>query len=87
MWSISASVRSTPATGAARTPSARSPANTSSCWRRSGDALASSHGPSPPRIAIDDCVRGVAAPPRAASQVGQRQFHCGKPPPAAEPRI
>jgi len=23
---------------------------------------------------------------RAASHVGQRQFHCGNPPPAAEPR-
>ena len=46
MWSISASVSSTPATGAARTPSARSPASPSSCWRRSGEALARSHGPS-----------------------------------------
>ena len=44
--------------------------------------------PSAPRIASDDCVRGrAAAPARAASHVGQRQFHCGKPPPAAEPRI
>src|SRR4051812_25597178 len=32
-------------------------------------------------------MRGIAAPERAASHVGQRQFHCGKPPPAAEPRI
>ena len=63
-------------------------ASPSSCWRRSGEALARNHGPSAPRIASDDCVRGRAAVPvRAASHVGQRQFHCGKPPPAAEPRI
>ena len=88
MWSISASVSRIPATGAARTSSARSPRSPSSCWRRSGEALARNHGPSAPRIASDDCVRGRApVPARAASHVGQRQFHCGKPPPAAEPRI
>ena len=45
------------------------------------------HGPSAARIASDDCVRGRAdVPVRAASHVLQRQFHCGNPPPAAEPR-
>ena len=40
-----------------------------------------------PLLAIDDCVRGRArTPARAASHVPQRQFHCGNPPPAAEPR-
>src|SRR3954447_6001954 len=69
-------------------PSALPASSPSSCWRRSGEALARNHGPSAPRIASDDCVRGRAAPPeRAAWHVGQRQFHCGKPPPAAEPRI
>ncbi len=87
MWSISASVSSTAATGAARTPRSPSSGSSSSCWRRSGDALARNHGPRAPRTAIEDCVRGTAAPERAASHVGQRQFHCGKPPPAAEPRI
>src|SRR3954454_11676641 len=63
-------------------------ARPSSCWRRSGEALAKNHGPSAPRTAIDDCVRGRASVPvRAASHVGQRQFHWGNPPPAAEPRI
>src|SRR3954453_17553257 len=86
VWSISASVSSTPATGAARTPSSPSAPSASSCWRRSGEALARNHGPSAPRIASDDCVRGRApSPRRAASHVGQRQFHCGNPPPAAEP--
>jgi hypothetical protein len=74
--------------GGARTPSTERPVSASSCWRASGDAFTRNHGPSPPRIAIDDCVRGRArAPARAASHVGQRQFHCGNPPPAAEPRI
>ena len=33
------------------------------------------------------CVRGLtrASPAQASWQTGQRQFHCGKPPPAAEP--
>src|SRR3954471_3643483 len=87
VWSISASVNSTPAIGMARTPSPGSGASASSCWRRSGEALTNHHGPSAPRMASDDCVRGRArTPARAASHVPQRQFHCGNPPPAAEPR-
>ena len=35
--------------------------------------------------AIDDWVRGGTAPERTAVQTGQPQFHCGDPPPAAEP--
>src|SRR2546428_5574729 len=37
---------------------------------------------------MDDCVRGrhCREPSRAARQLGQLQFHCGNPPPAAEPR-
>src|ERR1700742_3587699 len=59
----------------------------SSCWRRSGESLTSSHRASSARMASEDCVRGRArTPARAASHVPQRQFHCGKPPPAAEPR-
>src|SRR3954470_16672452 len=86
VWSISASVSSTPATGGARTPSTGA-ANASSCSRRSGEALTRNHGPSAPRIASDDWVRGTApAPSRAASHTPQWQFHCGNPPPAAEPR-
>ena len=83
-----------PRRSAARRPPARrarrdlpASGSSSSCWRRSGDALPRNHGPRSPRIAIEDCVRGTAPPERAASHVGQRQFHCGKPPPAAEPRI
>jgi hypothetical protein len=41
-----------------------------------------------PRTKIDDCVRGLAriVPERRPEQLRQLQFHCGKPPPAAEPR-
>jgi len=37
--------------------------------------------------AIDDWVRALAAtvPLRTPAQLRQLQFHCGKPPPAAEP--
>jgi len=74
--------------GAARTPRAGSVLSPSICWRRSGEAFANNQGPSALRIASDDCVRGRAdIPARAASQVLQRQFHWGNPPPAAEPRI
>src|SRR4030095_5705722 len=39
--------------------------------------------------AIDDCVRARALmrPRRKPSQLRQLQFHCGNPPPAADPRI
>src|SRR5215216_2314829 len=87
VWSISASVRSTPAIGGDRTPSTCPGVSASSCWRASGEALTRNHGPWAPRIASDDCVRGRArTPARAASHVSQWQFHCGNPPPAAEPR-
>ena len=41
-----------------------------------------------PLSAIEDCVRACArsVPRRRPSQLRQLQFHCGKPPPAAEPR-
>jgi hypothetical protein len=34
-----------------------------------------------------DCVCGSIFPLRAATQLAQAQFHCGKPPPAALPRM
>jgi len=74
--SSTASSAITPATGAARTPSTSSGVSASSCWRASGEALTRNQGPSSPRTASEDCVRGRArTPSRAASQVGQRQFH------------
>ena len=56
-----------PATGAARTPSARSAASPSSCWRRSGEALARNHGPSAPRIGD----RRLRPGPRGGSRAGR----------------
>ena len=38
-------------------------------------------------MAMLDCVCGVIFPVRAAAQFAQAQFHCGRPPPAALPRI
>src|ERR1700683_2106036 len=55
----------------------------------SGDAFTSTQDAgSLPRTAIDDCVRGRArkVPARKPAQLGQLQFHCGKPPPAADPK-
>jgi hypothetical protein len=38
-------------------------------------------------MAMLDCVCGAIFPARAAMQFAQAQFHCGRPPPAALPRI
>src|SRR5206468_8923774 len=40
-----------------------------------------------PLMAMLDCVCGAIFPARAAVQFAQAQFHCGRPPPAALPRI
>jgi hypothetical protein len=54
----------------------------------SGDTLTSAQpAASLPRTAIEDWVRALArtVPLRTPAQLGQLQFHCGKPPPAAAP--
>ena len=54
----------------------------------SGEALTSAHElPGLPATAIDDCVRARerSLPLRKPAQLLQLQFHCGKPPPAADP--
>src|SRR6202030_1931317 len=58
------------------------------CWRRSGDAFKSSHRSPSALMARLDWLRGLTrlSPLQASRQTGQRQFHCGKPPPAAEPK-
>jgi len=38
-------------------------------------------------MAMLDCVCGEIFPARAAVQLAHAQFHCGRPPPAALPRI
>ena len=57
------------------------------CRLRSGDALIKNQRASSPLIMMLDCVCGAIFPVRAATQFTQAQFHCGKPPPAALPRI
>ncbi len=57
-------------------------------WVRiSGEALNSTQLTLSVLTAIEDCVRGLALilPLRKPSHIGQLQFHCGNPPPAAEP--
>ena len=58
------------------------------CWGRSGEALIKTQFSPSAVTARLACVRGRTrgSPFHARRQVGQRQFHCGKPPPAAEPR-
>ena len=54
----------------------------------SGEALTSAQEVSVlPATAIEDWVRGRArnVPLRRPAQLRQLQFHCGKPPPAADP--
>ena len=87
MWSISPSVRTTPAIGLVRIPEERSVGRSASWRSRSGEALTRYQGSSPERTTIEDWVRGVARPSRPAAQTGQLQFHWGNPPPAADPMI
>ena len=59
-----------------------------SIWARiSGEALSRNHASPSALTATLSCVRGTAAiaPARTPRQFGQPQFHCGKPPPAADP--
>jgi hypothetical protein len=58
------------------------------CEQRSGEALNRIQFLLSAETAIDDWVRRRLEffEVRAARQLGQLQFHCGTPPPAAEPR-
>ena len=62
--------------------------NENICVRRSGLAFSSDHREPSALIASEHCVRAFARidPARNPEQLAQLQFHCGKPPPAAEPR-
>ncbi len=59
-----------------------------SCARRSGEVLNNTQSMPSALTAIDDWVLGTALIVllRTPWQFGQLQFHCGKPPPAAEPK-
>ena len=58
------------------------------CVRISGEALINAQSARPLPTMIEDCVRGCAliVPWRTPMQLKQLQFHCGNPPPAAEPK-
>jgi len=95
MWSkpktqsVSALVSMMPSMGVLR--SAAVGANSESlksCWRRSGEALRSNQVVEDAETATCVCVRGwpFSTPCRKRLQFEHPQFHCGKPPPAAEPR-
>ena len=59
------------------------------CVRKSGEAPIKNQTRLSGENAICVCVRGFACsvPARSPEQLRQAQFHWGKPPPAAEPRI
>src|SRR5579863_10074337 len=59
------------------------------CKPRSGDAFKRNHESEELLTAICVCVRALPLKvlARRARQFRQLQFHCGNPPPAAEPRI
>src|SRR5438445_7665180 len=87
---MSAFVKRTPATGVLRGESPRGCKGgvLSICRGRSGDALIRNHSEEVSElIAILDCVCSAIFPLRAATQLAHAQSHCGKPPPAALPRI
>ena len=73
-----------------RTPLAGSRSGNDEIWvRRSGLALRSVQREPSALTATEHWVRGFARsdPVLTPLQLMQLQFHCGKPPPAAEPRI
>ena len=92
---MSGFVKRTPAIGVLRGPAAagrpgRNCGTLSICRAKSGDALIKKqprNSSASPLIAMLDCVCGAILPVRAATQFAQAQFHWGRPPPAALPRI
>ncbi len=90
VWSIWLSSRTIAPIAVSRGRRAGWRAGKAAIWARmSGEALQRiQRSPSSDR-AMEDCVRGWAAtlPSRTPRQLRQLQFHWGKPPPAAEPRI
>src|SRR2546422_6995123 len=87
LFRSSPSVRITAPRGVPRVPGeGHSTRCAASCVRRSGDALRRIQRSPSALTTADDCVRPWPSV-RAAAQFGQPQFHCGTPPPAAEPRM
>src|SRR5208282_6208138 len=90
IWSISALVSRTPEMGESRAAFRGCRAGVASiCVRKSGEALNKNQARLSWHIATCVWVRPfpLKVPARNEWQLRQLQFHCGKPPPAAEPRI
>src|SRR5262249_51785306 len=88
VWSISPPVSTTAAIGLTRRPSRGCSAGMAAiCSRKSGDALnRTKRLPSTVTARLAWVLRLTRASPSHASEhTGQRQFHWGKPPPAAAP--
>src|SRR4030088_1956208 len=94
MQSMSAHVSTAPVMGEWRVPLIGCACNSGVAWicsRRSGEQFKRVHVRVSPEIATCVCVRWRTRIPwtvvfdLAAKQFAQLQFHCGKPPPAAEP--
>src|SRR5271166_483488 len=89
MASTSPPVSTTPVIGDDRNPSRGCNLKVASiCKRRSGEAFKTNQSSLFADTASDACDRARAAesPDRARRQAGALEFHCGKPPPAADPR-
>src|ERR1700730_7437256 len=89
LWSICASTSTMPPMAVSRRARAGCSMGFALSWARmSGEALTRVHAcRSRPLTAIEDWVLGSArnVPLRTPEQLRQLQFHCGNPPPAAEP--
>jgi hypothetical protein len=90
VWSIWPSTRTIAAMAQSRTARAGCSSGLAwSCAVISGEAFTSTQQAAAlPATAIEDCVRACArsVPFLKPAQLSQLQFHCGKPPPAADPR-
>lgn len=83
-------MRNTPWIGAVESPGpGHNGAHSRSAASRSGPALPKNHSPAPSPTAMVEEYRRLTGgePDRAAVHTGHPQFHCGTPPPAAEPRM
>src|ERR1700675_2264146 len=87
VWSRSASLSKTASIGDRRVWEGGWHLKWLSCDRRSGEALSKTQRRSSALIATLHWVRVSMNPLRAASHWRHPQFHCGTPPPAADPSI
>src|SRR5262249_50566474 len=88
VWSIWASISTMARIPVSRMPRPGCSRGKARSWvSTSGEALNRTHSIPSAEAAMEDWVRGRAriVPLRTPSQLRQLQFHCGRPPPAADP--